>query len=293
MSFRIGFGNIAGAILVLGWNLFNRFNSKRHILSIYLHNPQKDVFENTVLYLKKKGFRFISADDLQKLLEQKETLQGRTVVVTLDDAWRDNLQNVIPTAEKYQIPLTVFVPIQPLEDGALWLKWFRDKELQQKFPEIGQQNPKKLSTTKRNALWSQLKTAKRFEREIMTIDDVKTLAKHPLITLGGHTFTHPILPNCTTEELEFELVTAYEKLHEITGIFTNVLAYPNGDYNDEVIAMSEKAGFNTAFTTEEGNYIDIEQSNPMLLPRNCVPNTYGKWESTARALGFWQKVFKR
>lgn len=292
MSIRISFGNIAGTILVLGWNLFNRFNPKQHILSIYLHNPKKNVFESTILYLKKKGFRFISTDDLQKLLEQKKSLQGRTAIVTLDDAWRDNLQNVIPTAEKYQIPLTVFVPIQPLEDGALWLKWFRDKELQQKFPEIMQQNPKKLSTAKRNALWSQLKTAKQFEREIMTIDEIKTLAEHPLITLGGHTFTHPILPNCTTEELEFELVTANEKLNEITGISTNVLAYPNGDYNNEVIAMSEKAGFRMAFTTEEGRYIDIEQTNHMLLPRNCVPNAYGSWESKARALGIWQKVFK-
>lgn len=282
-----------GSILVLGWNLFNRFDPKRHILSIYLHNPLKDVFESTVLYLKKKGFRFVSTEDLQKLLEQKESLQGRTAIVTLDDAWHDNLQNVIPVAEKYQLPITIFTPVQPVEDGVMWLKWFRDGELQSLFPEAVKQNPKKLPTSKRNELLTKMKENKRFEREMMSLEEVQAIAKLPLVTMGGHTYSHPILPNCTHEELESELVDAAKTLRAWIGTDIHVMAYPNGDYNDEVISVSKKAGFDMAFTTKEGLYIDIRHADPMRLPRNCVPNAFGKWESRARALGVWQKVFKK
>lgn len=293
MSIRIVFGNIAGAILTLGWNLFNRFNPKQHILSIYLHNPQKNVFENTILYLKKKGFRFISTDDLQKLLEQKKSLQGRTAIVTLDDAWRDNLQNVIPIAEKHQVPITIFTPIQPVEEGVMWLRWFRDKETLSRFPELANQNPKRLSTSKRNEYWTKMKEQKRFEREMMTINEVQSLAKLPFVTIGGHTYSHPILPNCTPEELVSELVDAGQTMRTWTGTHIHVMAYPNGDFNNEVIAVSKRAGFDMAFTTEEGRYIDIRHADPMRLPRNCVPNAFGKQESRARALGVWQKIFKK
>lgn len=293
MNIRKLLGNLIGVILVASWNVFNRFDTKRHILSIYLHNPEKDVFESIVDYLLKKGYRFVSTSELADLLAQKQGLTRKVAVVTLDDAWRNNLQNVVPIAERYHIPITIFTPIQPVEEGVLWLKWFRDKELQERFPEVTQQAPKKLPTSQRNILWSQLKTAKQYEREMMTVEDVKKLAKHPLVTIGGHTYTHPILPNCTADELDFELVKAGERLREMTETDIKAIAYPNGNYNDEVIATCRKAGFKMAFTTEEGRYIDIQQANPMTLPRNCVPNAYGKWESIARALGLWQKVFKK
>lgn len=293
MSIRKLLGNLIGGILVTSLNVFNRFDTRRHILSIYMHDPEKEVFESTVGYLLKKGYRFVSTSELYDFLAQRRELTGKVAVVTLDDAWRNNLQNVVPFAERCNVPITIFTPIQPMEEGVLWLKWFRDKDLQAQFPEIAQQDPKILSTSQRNILWSQLKAAKQYEREIMTVEEVKTLAKHPLVTIGGHTYTHPILPNCTAEEMDFELVKAGEKLREILGTDTKVMAYPNGDYNNEVIAVCQQAGFEMAFTTEEGRYIDIKQDNPMRLPRNCVPNSYGKWESLARALGTWQKVFKR
>ncbi len=293
MNIRKLFGNLINYILVLSWNVLNRFDSKRHILSIYMHNPEKDVFENTIGYLLKKGYRFVSTGELTDLLAQKRDLTGKIAVVTLDDAWRNNLQNVVPIAERHNIPITIFTPIQPVEEGVLWLKWFRDKELQERFPEITRQDPKNLPTSQRNILWSQLKTAKQYEREMMTVEEIKNLAKHPFVTIGGHTYTHPILPNCSADELEFELVKADEKLREMTGSDIKAMAYPNGDYNDKVISVCQRAGFEVAFTTEEGRYIDIKQDNPMTLPRNCVPNAYGKWESIARALGLWQKVFKK
>ena len=161
------------------------------------------------------------------------------------------------------------------------------------FPELANQNPKKLPTSKRNEYWTKMKEKKRFEREMMTLEEVRTIAKLPFVTIGGHTYSHPILPNCTREELKYELVDACGTLQEWIGTDIRVMAYPNGDFNDEVISVSKRAGFDLAFTTKEGKYIDVRYSDPMRLPRNCVPNSYGKYENIARALGVWQKFFKK
>lgn len=292
MSIRKVVGNAIGGVLVLSWNLFNRFDSRHQILSFYMHNPEKNVFESTVCYLQKKGFHFISTEELQCVLEKKQVLQGNTAIVTLDDAWRNNLQNVIPLAEKYQIPITIFTPIQPVEEGVMWLKWFRDKELLAQFPEIAQKDPKQIPTSQRDEYLGKIKEHKRFDREIMTLNEIKTIAKQPYVTIGGHTYSHPILPNCTREELEFELVDSNKTLREWMENEIRVMAYPNGDFNDEVVFVCRKAGFEMAFTTIEGEYIDNRDADPMRLPRNCVPNAYGKYESIARALGVWPKVFE-
>lgn len=293
MSIRNLLGNAIGCVLVLGWNLFNRFDLRHQLLSLYMHSPEKNVFENTIRYLQKKGFRFISTEKLQDVLEEKKELEEKTAVVTLDDAWRSNLQNVIPLAAKYQVPITIFTPILPVEEGVIWLKWFRDKEMLSQFPEVLNQNPKKLPTSKRNEYWTKMKEQKCFEREMMTMEEVRTIAKLPFVTIGGHTYSHPILPNCTREELEYELVDASKTLRDWIGNDIHTMAYPNGDFNDEVITICKKAGFELAFTTMEGEYVDIRHADFMRLPRNCVPNAYGKYESIARALGVWQKVFKK
>ena len=293
MSLRFSLGNWVGYILVTAWDCFNKFNYQKHVLSVYMHNPEEAVFESVILYLQKKGFHFISTEELSLFFKQKHLPFGKNAVITLDDAWRSNLDNVLPVVEKHQVPITIFTPIQPIEDGVMWLKWFRDKSLQVQFPELYQDDPKKLSTTQRNIMWNKLKSVKQFDREMMTVDEIKTLASNPLITIGGHTYTHPILPNCNIVEMEFELVAAREKLRDITKTEANVMAYPNGDFNETVVRTCKRAGYNMAFTTEGGRFINIEQSDLMLLPRNCVPNAYGKWESIARALGIWQKMFSK
>lgn len=294
MNIRKFIGNILGLILVMGWNTLNRFDKRRHILSIYMHNPEKGVFECVTNFLTKKKFCFISTGELEKILSHKELLTFKTAIVTLDDAWRGNLNNVIPVAVGANIPITIFTPIQPLEDGVMWMKWFRDEELIDRFPEIVNTNPKLIPNAMRNELWRKLKPIKNFEREILTSDEVKLLSqKFSVITIGGHTYTHSILTNCNSKELDYEIIEAKEKLQEMIGKVVDVMAYPNGNYNDCVQKTCRKAGYKMAFTTEEGIYIDIEQTDPLCIPRNCVPNLYGKWESIARALGIWQKIFRK
>lgn len=292
MSIRNFLGNLAAWPLVAFYPLCNRFKPEHQVLSLYMHNPEVRVVRDTLTYLKRKGFTFISTQELAEILSKKGTLLKKTAVLTLDDAWQGNLTKLIPIIEEMNVPVTIFAPIQPLEEGVMWLKYFRDQDTQEKHPELKGINPKQITTTYRNELLNKIKGEKTFKREIMTTEELKSIAQHPLVNIGGHTNTHPILTQCNDEELHEEIVDAKQHLESIVGKAISVMAYPNGDCNEKVMDVSQKASYQLAFTTQEGRFIDIMDCNAMTLPRNCVPNAFGKFESIARALGLWQRIFK-
>lgn len=292
MSIRTLIGNLVAWPLVMCYPLTSRFKPERQVLSLYMHNPNAQVVHDTLTYLKRQGFTFVSTQTLAELLARKESLQQKTAVLTLDDAWQGNLTKVIPIIEEMDVPVTIFAPIQPMEEGVMWLKYFRDKDIQEKYAEVKGINPKQITTTSRNKMLNKIKGDKTFEREIMTTEELKILAQHPLVNIGGHTNTHPILTQCNDEELHDEIVDAKRQLETLVGCTINVMAYPNGDYSTPVMNIVSEAGYLLAFTTQEGKTIDIMDSDTLALPRNCVPNAFGKYESIARALGLWQHIFK-
>lgn len=287
------FGNMIGYLLVVYWKLFCCNNNKT-ILSIYFHNPEKIVFEEIIGFLRRNDYQFISTKELEVILKSKEKLTTKTALITLDDAWLGNLINVIPFIEHHHIPITIFTATEPLKDGVLWLNYFRDKRLRDQykiiFPELKLSNPKKLSSMRRNEIWETLRNEKKYKREIMTEKNICKISKSKYITIGSHTVSHPILPNCNVEELRYELIESKRKLEEITGYEVRYLAYPNGDFNDNVIQECKNADYGIAFTTEQ-RLLDVEKDSRFQLPRNCVPDKYDKYESIARALGIWDKLF--
>ncbi|WP_418892370.1 polysaccharide deacetylase family protein [Limibacterium fermenti] len=294
MNIRILLGDIVGYFLLLYWKIFEKrkFNFKMQLLSVYFHNPQKKVFEHAVNFLHHNGYRFISTEELYLIINSKTKLNTKTALITLDDAWIGNLTNVIPFIEQHRIPITIFTATNPLKDGVLWLNYFRDKTLLHQyetiFPELKLSNPKKLSTACRNEIWKTLRGKKKYTREIMTEENIQGLSKSKYITIGSHTVSHPILPNCEEKELRYELSESKQKLQEMLHSVVNSLAYPNGDYNDDVIEECKRAGYIMAFTTEQ-RLLDIEKDSLYKLPRYSVPNEFGKYESIARALGLWNK----
>ena len=293
MSIRVLIGNIIGHLLLQG--RMSGLNIDNKILSIYFHNPCRRVFEECIKYLKDRKYKFLSIDELYSIISKREQVSGNHVFISLDDAWRGNLSNVIPFVERNKIPITIFTPVQPLNDGVLWLKWFRDEELIDKcsdeYPELKRRVPKSLLTAVRNNIWNKLRDLKSYPREIMTEAEIQKLSESPFITIEGHTMTHPILTKCDEWDLEYELNVSKEKLEALLGSPVSYMAYPNGDYNDNIVEACQRYNYKMAFTTEQ-RMIDVPSDNLYKLPRQCVPNGYGKYESLARMLGLWNKMLR-
>ena len=87
----------------------------------------------------------------------------------------------------------------------------------------------------------------------MTWDQLKEMAASHTVTIANHTLSHPNLHNlATAKEKEKEIVEANEALKYHLGIDNAWLAYPYGDYDDQVVEICKKAGIKMAVTTDSG-----------------------------------------
>ncbi|MGB0119494.1 MAG: polysaccharide deacetylase family protein [Solirubrobacterales bacterium] len=82
--------------------------------------------------------------------------------------------------------------------------------------------------------------------------------------IASHTTTHPDLPSLGPEALETELVGSKQKLENDLGIEIVNFCYPAGQYDDEVVAAVEAAGYRGATTVDPGL---AERNEPFTLKR--------------------------
>ena len=94
-----------------------------------------------------------------------------------------------------------------------------------------------------------------------------TLATDPLITIGAHSRTHPILAGLNNDQLEEEMLGSKQELEATTGKGVDLFAYPNGrrqDITRQVVALAARH-FRGAVTTEPGR--NHPGQDPFLLRR--------------------------
>ena len=71
--------------------------------------------------------------------------------------------------------------------------------------------------------------------------------------IGCHTFTHPLLPQCTDSEIEREVIDAKAALEERMDQSVTTFCYPNGDHDARSVAAARRAGYACAVTTRWGS----------------------------------------
>jgi peptidoglycan/xylan/chitin deacetylase (PgdA/CDA1 family) len=236
---------------------------------------------------------------------QERSLPRRAVVVTFDDGYADTLSAVLPLVERYRVPVTVFVttgnPGSPfwwddLSHVVLSARNLREPlELQldgriQRF-EAGDTLPD--SPARRmllGRLADALRSMQRLQRESalqqvrewagnppgvprhrgLNHDEIRRLAECPLVDIGAHTVTHPVLPLLHVAEQQWEVEESRATLERLTGRRVRSFSYPNGAYSAESRAVVAAAGFSAACCSSPG--VAARSDDPLLLPRLWAGN---------------------
>ena len=264
--------------------------SEKFITSIYFHDPSEKLFEKCIKWLIKNKYSFISTDELVGILEKKLPLPKQPVLITFDDAYQNNLSNVIPICKKYNVPITIFAPTNAVETGEYWPTYvfkgihYASKE----FKSIS--DFKNVPEWKRKEQIELIKKNISIERETMTVEELRMISRSPLIQIGSHTVNHPCTIHCTDEELDHELKTSKEKLESWLGKEITYFAYPNGDHNQRDKTFLKKNNYKLAFTTVPES-IDPENCDLYALPRYCIIPNASFAENICRMAGVWQKFF--
>jgi peptidoglycan/xylan/chitin deacetylase (PgdA/CDA1 family) len=108
---------------------------------------------------------------------------------------------------------------------------------------------------------------------VMNADQVQTLGKNPLFTIGAHTVNHPALAKQTVEDQVFEIQQSKKVLEQWLGTKISKFSYPYGDYDSTTVRLVKEAGFQNAVSTEERSA--LRSCGVYELPRYQVKNWSG------------------
>ena len=92
-----------------------------NIVSVFFHDPPKELFEHVIGCLHRRGYTFISTEELHNAITQKAILHEKALI-TLDDGWKGN-QDLLPIIEKYNTPITIFTSTNPVREGNFWWEY--------------------------------------------------------------------------------------------------------------------------------------------------------------------------
>ena len=267
-------------------------------------------FEQTIRYFIKNKYAFYSLDQVHQALSEGANGQ-RFVALTLDDGYKDNYDFVYPVAKKYGVPIAIYVTTNmPDEKAILWWYMLEDmirekeriefeweglsythncrsrQEKEQAFDEIGtfmknHATPANLHQLCRCVFGSFAADPLALVRQLtMSWEEIKSLSRDPLVTIGAHTVNHFSLTQMTDAELLFEMDESRKRIEQHIQQKVRHFAYPYGKKENASLRefnMAKKLGFKTAVTTRVANVFPAHQEALTALPRlniNRVSNQH-------------------
>jgi peptidoglycan/xylan/chitin deacetylase (PgdA/CDA1 family) len=185
--------------------------------------------------LLKNRFRVVPLGEVHETLLRRRPMPPRTVAITFDDCYRDNLDAARVLAE-HGLPATFFIPTAYVGTDHVF-PWDAD------LPTLP------------NLTW----------------DDVREMARLGF-EIGSHTVSHPDMGRISFEEARRELVDSRQELQKQLNRPVRWFAYPFGgveNFSADLLPLIEATGYDAGFSAH-GGFVGAE-SDPRLLPREAVP----------------------
>jgi len=193
-------------------------------------------FEKQIKYLVDNNWTFFT---ISELIEKKDNLPYKSVVITFDDGYEDNFTNAFPILKKYNVKATIYIVVDR-----------HDREWSSKRKE------------KNNS--GELKNKPKLQDE-----QIIELINSGLIEIGSHTITHDNLPTLNFEDKKVEIKDSKTKIEEKFKIRCNSFCYPFGLYDREDIKIVKESGYTNATITKKG-IDDLSKTDLFELKRITV-----------------------
>jgi peptidoglycan/xylan/chitin deacetylase (PgdA/CDA1 family) len=142
--------------------------------------------------------------------------RARSVAITFDDGYRDNVEIALPVLRKHGFPAEIFVVCGAIGGTNNWA----DKD------GLG-------------------------DRPLLKRNELQSIFQHGF-RIGGHGMSHQPLSHLSGKALQAELSGTYTTLADLLQTKMIVFAYPHGRYNSEVAEAVKQAGFAGACCSDHG-----------------------------------------
>ena len=252
--------------------------------------------ENIIQKYKRKGFHFISLDQLSDIINTGKRPEQPFIAFTIDDGYLDNYTQALPVFERQQVPFAIFVATDFIDKKAiLWWDILEDLILENDSVIFGGEKyqcqtfqekwdvfrilREKILLFDQTEIEKELKEVFSFydidwykpvRQQAMSWEQVKDISQHPLCTIGGHTVSHLALNKLSDQKFREEIADGVAKLQSATGKPIQHFAYPYGSPNEigerEYKLISE-FNFKTVFTAYGGCITESDLHQITHLPR--------------------------
>ena len=251
--------------------------------------------------------RPVALSDAVQQIKYGRKFKPGTVAITFDDGYYDVYQRAYPLLRRYDIPATLFVTTSVIDNPQHYLWWdevdylcatdqvgrissgdFHSEELRAAVHYLAQLQGNRTAhlEAKIRQTFSHMPLAER-ERIVVRIRELATesgsrtqlmlswdniRAMSDLFEIANHTVSHPMLSRLGLPEMRQEIEDAKLRIEKETATACKGLAYPSGDFSDEVVSIAESLGFDYAVTTRFSNNSD--SSDRMRLGRKDAGYLY-------------------
>ncbi|WP_022720035.1 polysaccharide deacetylase family protein [Rhodopseudomonas sp. B29] len=261
----------------------------------------------TLRHLRDNDVDVITLDEMHRRLTEQD-FSRRFACITLDDGYRDNRDFALAAFEEFEAPFTIYVT-SDFADGRGRLWWITLQRLIARHDrieaEIGDETfvfdcatpPAKQLTFERlhdllrglpggeDLVEAMAALCRRYgfddtevSRELcLTWDELRSLATHPLVTIGAHGISHALLAKQSEPVATEEITQSRARIEQQLGREVAHLAYPYGDRSAAGLrefAIARAAGFKTAVTTRPGMIFAGSCAHMTALPRVSLNGNY-------------------
>lgn len=188
-------------------------------------------------YLAENGYRVIPLREFVEFLQGRAPAPApRSVVITVDDGHRSVYTQLFPLVKKAKIPITLFIYPSAISHASYALTW----------------------------------------------DQLRELKASGLFDVQSHTYWHPNfkierqrLDSAHYEEfVNFQLTQSKAALERMLGGQVDLLAWPFGIYDGELMRWAARAGYVAGFTIDRR--VARESDSILALPRFLIPGSMDK-----------------
>lgn len=241
-----------------------------------------DFLDAALRHLRRREYDIVPLDALPERLRQAGP---RFAAITLDDGYIDTLTEALPVLERHGAPASVFavpgfldrtatlwwldleaavVRLDKLEcalpDGAFVAPCATDGEKRVAFEMLYARLRALPESTLRQTLAAlcrkaRIEPARRVADLCLDEAGLRALARHPLITIGAHTLTHPRLATLCAAQAREEIEGSRTVLQALLDRPVRHVCYPVGDpasAGAREFALAREMRFATGLTTRPG-----------------------------------------